>query len=72
MIRSIQLQEKEKLQLTIEQQIMKKEHVIDREDEYDPIYDRKMKEHSKRLGEIVEGINDVLEEIKYEMEELNE
>ena len=58
---------------TIEQQLLKKEHFIDvEEEEFDPIYERKVKEISKRLGEIVVTINEALEEIKFTVEELKE
>eukprot|EP01114_Cavostelium_apophysatum_P017201 TRINITY_DN5052_c0_g2_i1.p1 TRINITY_DN5052_c0_g2~~TRINITY_DN5052_c0_g2_i1.p1 ORF type:complete len:146 (-),score=42.53 TRINITY_DN5052_c0_g2_i1:205-642(-) len=64
LIRLIQENEKEKLQLTIAQQIMKKENLVDQEGEYDPLYEHQLKLKSQKLNEIILNINDALEEIR--------
>jgi len=67
-IRAIQLLEKEKLEITIQLQLLKKERSVNFENEdHEKNFsvDKSIKEKSKRIAEIINDINDKIEDIKY-------
>jgi len=71
-IRSIQDNEKEKLQMTTQNQMLRIKYVIENEDEEeDPVLKRTIDETTKSLNEIINNIVELLEEIKSYKYDLN-
>lgn len=67
-IRSIQNNEKEKLELVVRLQLSK-QCVQDNEGEQQTYYEKEVKELKQRICDIEERINEHLEELKYEVGE---
>merc|ERR1712137_766309 len=68
LIDNLQQLEKQKLQLTITIQAMRKEQILDKEDvhEAEPEYVAKYKAISKQEQEVTQEINDIIRELRYE------
>lgn len=62
LIRTLQINEKQKLQLTIEQQLAKRKNNLENEEgEYDADFELLIKAHNQKMNSVVEQINDALE-----------
>jgi hypothetical protein len=67
LIRTVQLNEKSKLELTIAIQLLQSEYVIHRKTEYDEHYQQELINLRQRLAVIKQNINEALEEIRLEI-----
>ena len=67
-LRSIQLYEREKLQLTVQMNLIRIQFTVMKQDEFNAEYSKLVTELRGRIGEVVEDINAVLEDIHAEFD----